>query len=61
MAPLARRRKTKFPTKYLPKWKFWIQLSPNFERLYVHVPVVQITKRNHVQGFPKFEKETAFK
>ena len=32
MAPLTRRRKTKFPTIYptiyLPKWKFWIQLSP---------------------------------
>ena len=32
-APLTRRRKTKFPTVYptiyLPKWKFWIQLSPN--------------------------------
>ena len=32
-APLTRRRKTKFLTVYqmiyLPKWKFWIQLSPN--------------------------------
>ena len=32
-APLMRRRKTKFstiyPSLYLPKWKFWIQLSPN--------------------------------
>ena len=32
-AMLARRRKAKFPTGYptiyLPKWKFWIQLSPN--------------------------------
>ena len=30
---ILRRRKTKFPTGYptiyLPKWKFWIQLSPN--------------------------------
>ena len=34
-APLARRRKTKFPTVYptiyLPKWKFWIQLSPKWQ------------------------------
>ena len=33
-ARLARRSKTKFPTVYptiyLPKWKFWIQLSPNY-------------------------------
>ena len=31
---LARHHKTKFPTVYqmiyLPKWKFWIQLSPNY-------------------------------
>ena len=34
LTPLMRRRKTKFPTVYptiyLPKWKFWIQLSPNW-------------------------------
>ena len=34
MASLTRRRKTKFPTVYptiyLPKWKCWIQLSPNY-------------------------------
>ena len=33
-APLTRHHKTKFPTVYpmiyLPKWKFWIQLSPNW-------------------------------
>ena len=32
MAPLMRRRKTKFPTVkppiYLPKWQIWMQLSP---------------------------------
>ena len=40
-ASLTQRRKTKFPTVYptiyLPKWKFWIQLYPNFTPLFMFI------------------------
>ena len=42
MAPLMHRRKTKFPTLYptiyLPKWKFWILLSPNIDYVTIEEP-----------------------
>ena len=60
-APLALRRKTKFPTVhppiYLPKWKIWIQLSPNwrFSRYCWRVKTPQV-KTPTCQYVPKLVK-----